>query len=116
MFRSARVFVLLLALIWQCVALASPVVNQGQAEDWLHKATHEHGVEHHHHDDGSLHHEDSGSTARHLHCDLDSSPAGLLAADAGSLDVAQSRADLSPLQCAGPLPFLEGLLRPPQPR
>jgi hypothetical protein len=114
MHRTAVLFTLLLAMLWQSVALARPGSSVNALADSAHAALHLSEEGHHHHDDGSFHFDDSSESVQHLIADHASGAAALWAMD--STDVPHAGSD-SPEDLGAhtrPQPFLDGLLRPPR--
>ena len=66
MLRRCGLFLLLLSLLWQSVALAG---GRWLADDAAHAALHWQDQAHHHHDDGSYHADDSGEALAHVQID-----------------------------------------------
>jgi len=114
--RLPVLLILLIAMLWQSVALARMGSSVNVLVDWEHAALHWQGESHHHHDDGSYHLDDSKESTHHVVTDQLSA----------SLEMAvPSSHDFPPLGSAVPsglqetsLPSLtlDGLLRPPRPR
>ena len=108
-----RTLLLLIALLWQSVGMASPFAVAQRSSQISHMLVHSQEVDHHHHDDRSLHLEASGSVDSHQHADEGMTPAGLLPS------VVLHAPPLLPVSPAAPVvqryspPSLEGLLRPP---
>lgn len=112
--RSAALVAVLIAMLWQSVALARPGSTVNVLADLNHAAMHWQGEAHHHDDDGSLHMDDSPASTFHLLADHVSLTAALLPASAQHV---------APPAFARPGwwqdartsdPFLDGLLRPPR--
>jgi hypothetical protein len=114
--RSAVLLAMLLAMLWQSVALARVGSTVNVLADLEHAALHWHEEGHHHHDDGSYHLDDSKDSAQHVLSDHVTAASALL--------VSASH-DFPPLGSAAPRglhaprvqdPTLDGLLRPPRTR
>jgi hypothetical protein len=115
MMSHVRIVLILLAMLWQAVAVLSPnyvAQRSGEATHWL---AHARDTAHHHHDDRSLHMDNLGGSVVHQHADGSLTVAGWLTGSLGGLPVlspkAPAVADLLPVES----PFIEGLLRPPSP-
>ncbi len=113
--RTAVLLVVLLALLWQGVAMARPGSTVNVLADVAHAALHWHGDAHHHHDDGSYTLDDSPESGQHVMADHVANVAALMASAGPVFPPAR------PLPPRGlhpgpvPHPFLAGLLRPPRP-
>lgn len=112
--RSAIIFVMLFAMIWQSVALARPGSTVNVLADTEHAALHWHEEGHHHHADGSICVDDSQASTFHLLADHPAMTTALLPAVSHHFPVtAASRPSvLDHSQVSDP--FLHGLLRPPR--
>ena len=104
MHRSAVLLVMLLALLWQSVALARVGSTVNALADLAHTALHWQAQGHHHHEDGSYHLDESTESTQHVL-------------------IGSSCQDVPPLGSAAPggrhdtvvcSPPLDGLLRPPR--
>ncbi len=112
--------VLVLAILLPCYGFAA--VGQSLAvtvamadDDHGHAAAHLTQEAHHHDDDGSFHVDDSAESQQHLHADAWAASPALLAAGVTLPQV--SERFLTPRSWAEsppPVPFLEGLRRPPR--
>ncbi|MGE0099047.1 MAG: hypothetical protein AB7S86_11950 [Hydrogenophaga sp.] len=114
MSRSTRAVFLLLALLWQGLFAVTPYGLDLKADKMAHAVVHAEAVNHHHHDDRSLHLDEAADDASHQHVHEGVQPAGLL--PSLMLRLAE-RLPAAPAAVAGfPVPtvFLEGPLRPPQ--
>lgn len=114
MSSRSRSVVLVLLLLWQSLSCLASVQVKGQSEILAHALVHSQAMDHHHHDDKSLHLDDAqgGDGHQHVHDGLQVSavpltpwqwPLALTASDR------PARAALDPLSV-----YLEGPLRPPQ--
>lgn len=114
--RTATLFVMLVAMLWQSVAMARVGSTVNPLADLTHAALHWQQEGHHHHEDGSYHLDDSKESAQHLV--MDHLSASLVAAAPLSHDFAPlgSTAPVGLQATRAPNPSLDGLLRPPQPR
>lgn len=112
--RSAVVLVILLAMLWQSVALARPGSTVNVLADLEHAVLHWQEEGHHHHDDGSFHQDDSQASTLHLLSDHLSAPTALLPAVAPHFPPSASARPGGLHDARVPDPFLDGLLRPPR--
>lgn len=105
---------MLLAMLWQSVALARPGSTVNVLADLEHAALHWQQEGHHHHEDGSFHLDDSQASTLHLLSDHLTVSTALL--PAMSHQVAPSASGRPGGLHDGPVPdpFLDGLLRPPR--
>jgi hypothetical protein len=110
--HNAIMLLLLMALLWQGLAIARPGTLTNAAVDLDHAMLHWVGEGHHHRGD-SYHLDDSDESARHLVLDQagvsalpveDSLHVPVVGSDSVTLDEARP----------GPQPFLKGPLRPPR--
>ncbi|AOG23828.1 hypothetical protein [Acidovorax sp. RAC01] len=112
--RVLKVYLLIALSFMQTVLWLSPLSIGAQAEQMAHMAVHVQDIDHHHHEDESLHLcADSHSTAAHFHGDDGFQPIGLTA-----LSGASEFAAMPGALPAAPIPepptvFLDRLLRPP---
>lgn len=112
--RKALALFVLLSMFSQA-AMAGRVSLHDHAEGFTHLAMHWEKQTHHHHDDESFHQDDSDQSIQHIQADGWLNAASLPARDLShGLAVVPSAAhDLNPGP-APPVPFLEGLKRPPR--
>ena len=111
MVRKIFAILLVLSLFWQSASIAGAVLEN--AEEPSHAVLHWQDADHHHHEDGSLHSDDSAGTFQHMHSEGGANSAGLVTM--GWNDVAPTCAG-GPVVIARlphPAPFIQGLLRPP---
>lgn len=115
--RKAFALFVLISLFGQA-AMAGQVATHDHAKTLTHAAMHWNEQAHHHHNDGdgSFHQDNSDESIQHIQVDGWLSAASLPARDLSpDLAVTPSAAhDPSPGP-APPVPFLEGLKRPPRP-
>lgn len=114
MSRSYRVWLLLIAIVWQTAAMLSPFSIEKVAANFDHIVLHSHEATHHHHDDQSAHIEDTDEGLQHLHADSGLQTPGLTPTMTSNLSVAQPVSPLVHLLLPRPSPTLDGLLRPPR--
>lgn len=113
--RRAVVFFMLIAMIWQTVALARPGPAVDVFADREHAALHWQGDGHHHHGDGSYHLDDSNESVQHVLSDHGSGAAGPSLSSSHGFPSVSSAARHSLAVGLVPQPFLEGPIRPPRP-
>ncbi len=112
--RSTVVLALVLAMLWQSVALARPGSTVNVLSDLAHAALHWQQEGHHHHDDGSFHLDDSPASAFHLLSDHLTFTTALLPAVAHHVPHSGSVPPGGLQGVRVPDPVLDGLLRPPR--
>ncbi len=112
--RSSILLVVLLAMLWQSLALARPGSTVNLLADLEHAALHWAGEDHHHHDDGSYHQDDSQASTLHVLGDPVSVATVLLPAISQQPPPSTGARPGGLLDTAVPAPFLDGLLRPPR--
>jgi hypothetical protein len=111
--RVATITLLLMAMLWQSVAVAR-VGTWSTVSDLVHAVMHWQDEGHHHHDDGTYHVDDSTESVRHLIADHSSATVGLLTSAPPELpDLGSASPDVR-LEGHRPNPFLAGPLRPPR--
>jgi hypothetical protein len=114
MTRSTRAILLTLALVWQ-VLVGFTLLGQAQkVQDLVNAMVHAQAVDHHHHDDSSLHLDDSAGSPNHYHISEAMQPVGLLPVAINYPNRFPSAIPPSVGACAVVSVFLDGLLRPPQ--
>lgn len=113
--RFAVLVLLVLALVWQAVALPGAAATANSAADPAHAALHWQSEGHHHHDDGSSHVDDSVESDRHLMADHAYGAFALLPAIQIAVFHRGSSLVTVASESSAPQPFLDGLLRPPRP-
>ena len=85
-----------------------------QDTELVHLALHWQGEGHHHHEDGSIHTDDSPEAVQHAMADCSMHHPGLIVAlPLASVDLPSQRV-AAPLLRQPPSPYLDGLQRPPQ--
>jgi hypothetical protein len=114
--RTFVLLVVLVAMLWQSVALARAGSTVNALADLEHAALHWQEKSHHHHEDGSYHLDDSHESAQHLLTDHVSATVALLVYASHPVLPTGSVAPGSLHQAPVPDPDPEGLLRPPRPR
>ena len=103
---------LTLSLLWSSLAGAVPPFGQPQS-DFIHQALHWAADSHHHHDDGSLHFDNSSDSAQHVALDLLSSAVGLPSTELNCALVQPGREQSRHRSTARSPHHPEGLFRPP---
>jgi hypothetical protein len=114
--RSAVLFAMLFAMLWQSVALARVGSTVNALADLEHAALHWQEKAHHHHEDGSYHLDDSKESTQHVLTDHVSATAALMVALSQDFPLQGSAAPGGLHDTVVPNPTLDGLLRPPRPR
>jgi hypothetical protein len=112
--RSAVIFVMLFAMLWQSVALARPGSTVNVLADLEHAALHWQEEGHHHHDDGTFHLDDSQASTFHVLSDHLTVTTALLPAVSHHFPPSTSSRPGGLHDDRVPDPFLDGLLRPPR--
>ncbi|WP_157991576.1 hypothetical protein [Caldimonas tepidiphila] len=107
---------LLVALLpWQSLAWAADTACEHGVHEASHAVAHWLGEAHHHHDDGSVHEDDSVESLLHLHADSHLNSVSVLPAELTWLpSLPPSKGPPSLHSSLHPAPFLEGLRRPPR--
>ena len=113
--RTPVLFVLLIAMLWQSVAMARMGSTVNVLVDRGHAALHWQEVAHHHHDDGSYHLDDSNEAAQHVVTDHLSASLEMATPPAHGFPPLGSAKPGGLHPTAVPDPTLDGLLRPPRP-
>jgi hypothetical protein len=114
--RSAVLFVMLFAMLWQALAMAHAGAPMSAVADLEHAALHWQEVGHHHHDDGSYHLDDSIASAQHMLTDHSSASVALVVTVSHDFPPLKAAAPGGLRETIAPSPTLEGLLRPPRSR
>lgn len=112
--RSAVLFAVLFAMLWQAVALARPGSAVNVLADIEHAALHWLNEGHHHHDDGSLTLDDSQASTAHVLADQLTVTTALVPTVHHHFLPGASAPPGGLLGTLAPDPFLDGLLRPPR--
>jgi hypothetical protein len=114
--RHVLLLVMLVALLWQSAATVRAVLPTHVLADPEHAALHLHGHAHQHHEDGSVHLENSSEALQHV---LSDHSGGTAAPPVRAPDSLLSQASATPAgwhQALAAPPYLEGPLRPPRRR
>jgi hypothetical protein len=112
--RSAVLFVMLLAILWQSVAMARVGSTVNPLADLEHAALHWQGEAHHHLEDGSYHQDDSKESVQHVVTDHLNASLALAASSSHDFPPLGSAAPDGLHERLVPNPALDGLLRPPR--
>jgi hypothetical protein len=112
--RTLRSLLLIFAILWQSLAMLSPLSIEKIAASIDHGVLHTQEATHHHHHDASAHIEDTAEGLYHQHADSGMSTLGLLPTITSSLSLAAPLAFVAALGTTRSSPTLEGLLRPPR--
>lgn len=112
--RTAILLVTLLAMLWQATALARPGSAVNVMADLEHAALHWQQEGHHHHEDGSVHLDDSQASTLHILGDQLTVTAALLPSSEQHFPPSAAGQPGIPGDARVPDPFLDGLLRPPR--
>ncbi|WP_372828092.1 hypothetical protein [Polaromonas sp.] len=114
MARKFFALLLLLSVFWQSAGMAGSAAALGSVEASSHTVQHWQDAEHHHHDDGSLHADDSDGTAQHMHAESGANTTGLVSLGWRDLVMQRPAAPRALASPPHPSPHPRGLLRPPQ--
>jgi hypothetical protein len=112
--RTLRSLLLIFAMVWQSMAMLSPLSIEKLAASIDHGILHTQEATHHHHDDASAHIEDTAEGLHHQHADSGMTTLGLLSTITLSVSSAAPQAFVIALSTTRSSPTLEGLLRPPR--
>lgn len=112
--RSTVLLMMLIAMLWQSVALARIGSTVNALADLAHMALHWQGTGHHHHEDGSYHQDDSNESVQHVLSEHVSPVAALTMMSSHDFPQLGSTAPDSVHGTLLPNPPLDGLLRPPR--
>lgn len=112
--RTLRSLFLILAIVWQSMAVLSPFSIEKIAASIDNSVMHTLEATHHHHDDASAHIEDASEGLHHQHADSGMSTLGVLSTITLALSLAAPQTFVAALSATRSSPTLEGLLRPPR--
>jgi len=112
--RSAILFVMLFAMLWQSVAMARIGSTVNALADLEHATLHWQGEAHHHHEDGSYQQDDSKESVQHVVTDHLYASLALAAASSHDFPPLGSASPDGLRERLVPNPALDGLLRPPR--
>ncbi len=105
---------MLLAILWQSVALARVGSTVNPLTDLAHATLHWQVEAHHHHEDGSYHLDDSKESVKHVVTDHLNASLDMAVAPAHDFPPLGSAAPDGVQEQRVPNPALDGLLRPPR--
>ena len=116
MLRKFVALMVMLSVFWQSASFAGAVVAIEDARASAHAVLHWQDSDHHHHEDGSLHHDDSAGTIQHMHAESGANSSGVVTAGWNDIVLACTVSPTATLALPYPLPFIQGLPRPPATR
>ena len=102
------------SMLWQSMAMAHVGAVFPSAAEWVHSVLHWEAVNHHHHEDGSWHVDDSAESTHHMMCDHLSNPVALPQSVVRTQVQGAQMIALSVVRLGLPSPHLESPLRPPR--
>jgi hypothetical protein len=111
---SLRSVLLLSAMLWQALAMLTPVYVADRVAALNHFIQHSESLQHHHHDDQTLHLDDAEQSTEHTHTDGGFNSAGLITVIWPAVWDALPSAPLTLDPTTIPFPHHEGPLRPPR--
>ncbi|WP_287369162.1 hypothetical protein [Thauera sp.] len=114
--RLLVLFVTLISLLCQSMAVARADSASTSPSDLEHSSLHWQATGHHHHHDGSFHQDQSDESLQHVSSDHIGGHLELLGSISHALPPAGSVLPSEWHDAAAPDPFPDGLLRPPSPR
>ena len=114
--RLSVLLVMLIAMLWQSVALARIGSTVNALADMQHAVLHWQGESHHHHEDGSHHLDDSKESTQHMAAENLSASLVLTAPSSHDFPSMGSAAPDDLHETPVPNPTIDGLLRPPRAR
>ncbi|CAG1012708.1 hypothetical protein BURC_00238 [Burkholderiaceae bacterium] len=114
--RTAVLLAMLIAILWQSLALARVGSTVNALADPEHAALHWQDEGHHHHDDGSYQLDDSNASVQHVLSDHAGTTPALMVAAAYHFPSLESATPRGVHETPVPDPTLDRLLRPPRPR
>ncbi len=109
-----RALLMLLAILWQCLAMADPLAVFERGLEFEHAVLHAQAADHHHHDDLSVHLENDDGAALHLHPDGGFNNAACLPVAWFEPSAAQFLAPVDRSLAEADSADLDRLLRPPK--
>jgi hypothetical protein len=112
--RLLVLFVTLISLLCQSMAVACMDSANGSPSDLEHRLLHWQATGHHHHHDGSFHQDQSEESLQHVAGDHLGGHLELLGSISHALPPAGSVLPPAWYDAAVPAPFPDGLLRPPR--
>lgn len=111
---SRQALILIAVMFWQSLAWATPHLVAEQVQRLAHVMAHEEVVDHHHHNDESVHVQNTDSDAIHLHADSGFQPVGLAVDLTASATLTLPALLPRAVVACQPSVCIDGLLRPPQ--
>ncbi|MES2088489.1 MAG: hypothetical protein V4532_00680 [Pseudomonadota bacterium] len=116
MSRTARALFLLIVMAWQTLSFLTPFQLRQQAQSLGHAVEHAKALDHHHHEDQSLHADEDGvaNESPHHHTHDGVQPSGLLSVITMALLDGEPESHIGVSAHDVQTVFLDGLLRPPQ--
>ena len=112
--RAAVLLIVLIAMLWQSLAMARIGSSVNVLVDAEHAALHWQEKSHHHHDDGSYHQDDSKESAQHVVTDHLSASLAMITPSSQDCTPSGSAAHGGLHETRVLNPTLDGLLRPPR--
>lgn len=112
--RTLQALFLVFAILWQSLAMLSPIFIEKSAATFEHALLHSQEATHHHHDDQSAHIEDTDEGLQHQHTDGGLQTLGLIPTMTADFPPLPPVSALAHLHKPSPSPTLDGLLRPPR--
>lgn len=112
--RKLVLALMLIAMLWQSVALARAGSTVNALADPAHAMLHWLNVGHHHHEDGSYQVDDSKESTHHVAIDHPGATLAMATADSHDFLPAGLAAPAGLREPLVPHPVLDGLLRPPR--
>jgi hypothetical protein len=114
MSRSHNALILIAVMLWQALSWVTPFQVGAQADRLAHLVAHEVVVDHHHHQDESIHLEVAEHGATHLHADGGIQVVGMVLSMASLMPLNLPASPPETDMLYPPSACLGGLLRPPQ--
>jgi hypothetical protein len=112
MLRRLVAIILLAAISWPFLSTLTPMSTEKQVIELTNIVVHGQGTDHHHHDDQSLHIDESGGAPQHIHADSELKSMGVLLVGRSSVAPIGSVAPRIDVNAFAPTVDLDGPLRP----
>jgi len=112
--RTLQALFLVFAILWQSLAMLSPIFIEKSVATFEHALLHSQEATHHHHDDQSAHIEDTDEGFQHQHADSGLQTLALIPTMTANFPSLLPVSSLTHLSKPSPSPTLDGLLRPPR--
>ena len=109
-----RSFLLVLAMVWQAMAWLTPMGQELRTQEMANLLSHAQDLDHHHHQDRSLHADDTSEAPAHFHINDGVQTVGLVPIDQDGFHFLLPSAPLPRVSNAFRSVTPERLLRPPQ--